>query len=113
VVGDIAGVVGAVVSVIEAVTDVDEEVINADRICASSMVMSAKLLRSVVQVICDGDESVRHGHEDGDDDHLARLGSCTHGPYLPRHCRRKLVGSLPWGIPTVVDYRQTGSQATN
>ena len=21
------------------------------------------------------------------------------------HCRRKLVGSLPWGIPTVVDYR--------
>ena len=21
------------------------------------------------------------------------------------HCRRKLVGSLPWGIPTVVVYR--------
>ena len=28
-------------------------------------------------------------------------------------CRRKLVGSLPWGIPTVVVYRQTGAQATN
>jgi len=22
-----------------------------------------------------------------------------------RHCRRKLVGSLPWGMPTVVVYR--------
>ena len=30
-----------------------------------------------------------------------------------RLCRRKLVGSLPWGIPTVVVYRQTGAQATN
>ena len=29
------------------------------------------------------------------------------------HCRRKLVGSLPWGIPTVLVYRQTGAQATN
>jgi len=29
------------------------------------------------------------------------------------HCQRKLVGSLPWGIPTVVVYRQTGAQATN
>ena len=28
-------------------------------------------------------------------------------------CRRKLVGSLPWGIPTVVVYRQTGVQAMN
>ena len=28
-------------------------------------------------------------------------------------CRRKLVGSLPWGIPTVVVYRRTGAQATN
>jgi len=28
-------------------------------------------------------------------------------------CRRKLVGSLPWGIPMVVVYRQTGVQATN
>jgi len=23
------------------------------------------------------------------------------------NCRRKLVGSLPWGMPTVVVYRQT------
>ena len=28
-------------------------------------------------------------------------------------CRRKLVGSLPWVIPTAVVYRQTGAQATN
>jgi len=28
-------------------------------------------------------------------------------------CRRKLVGSLPWGISTVVVYRQTSTQATN
>jgi len=27
--------------------------------------------------------------------------------------RQKLVGSLPWGIPTVVVYRQAGTQATN
>jgi len=46
--GDIAGVVGAVASVIEAVADVDEEAIDTDRICASSVVVSAKLLRSVV-----------------------------------------------------------------
>jgi len=39
--------------------------------------------------------------------------SCMHTPYLARHCWRKLVGSLPWGIPTIVVYRQTGAQATN
>jgi len=55
----------------------------------------------------------RHGHEVGDDGHLDRLGSCTHTPYLARRCQRKLVGSLPWGIPTVVDCQQTGAQATN
>ena len=27
----------------------------------------------------------------------------THTPYLTRHYRRNLVGSLPRGIPTVVD----------
>jgi len=44
-------VVGAVASVIEAVADIDEEVIDADRIYASSMVVWAKLLRPVVQMI--------------------------------------------------------------
>jgi len=29
------------------------------------------------------------------------------------YCLRKLVGSIPWGIPTVVVCRQTGAQATN
>ena len=64
--------------------------------------------------LADGEhETLGHGGGSWDDDHLARLVSCTHTPYLARHCRRKLVGSLPWGIPTVVDYRQTGAQATN
>ena len=31
---------------------------------------------------------------------------------LPR-CRRNMVGSLPRGMPKVVDYRQTGAQAMN
>jgi len=39
------------------------------------------------------------------DDHLVHRESCTHTPYLALHCRRKLIGSLPWGIPTVVVYR--------
>jgi hypothetical protein len=44
---------------------------------------------------------------------LARLKSSTHTPYLARHCRQNLVDSLPRGMPKVVDYRQTGVQATN
>jgi hypothetical protein len=39
--------------------------------------------------------------------------SSTHTPYLARHCRQNLVGSLPRGMPKVVDYRQTAVQATN
>jgi len=58
-------------------------------------------------------ETFSHGRGSWNDDHLVRRESCTHTPYLARHCRRKLVGSLPWGIPMVVDYRQTGAQATN
>jgi len=50
-------------------------------------------------------EAFRHGRGSWNDDHLVRRESCTHTPYLARHCRRKLVGSLPWGIPTVVVYR--------
>ena len=34
-------------------------------------------------------------------------------PYLACHCRRNMVGSLPKGMPKVVDYRQTDTQATN
>ena len=58
-------------------------------------------------------ETFGHASGSSDDDHLVRLGSCTHTPYLARHCRRKQVGSLSWGIPTVVDYRQTGAQTMN
>jgi hypothetical protein len=47
-------------------------------------------------------ETVRHGRGIRDDDHLAHLGSCTHTPYLARHCQRNLVGSLPRGMPKVV-----------
>ena len=35
--------------------------------------------------------------------HLVHHGISTHTPYLARHCRRNLVGSLPRGLPTVVD----------
>ena len=51
VVANVTRVVGAVASVIEAVANVDEEVIDADWICASSMVVLVKLLRPVVQMI--------------------------------------------------------------
>ena len=58
-------------------------------------------------------EASGHGSGSGDDDHIVRLESCALASYLARHYRRKLVGSLPWDIPTVVDYRQIGAQATN
>ena len=31
----------------------------------------------------------------------------------PHGCQRNMVSSLPRGMPKVVDYRQTGAQATN
>ena len=63
--------------------------------------------------LADGEcEAFYHSSRSGDDD-LVCLESCTHTPYLARHCRWKLVGSLPWGIPMIVDCWQTGVQATN
>ena len=35
--------------------------------------------------------------------HLAHHGFSTHTPYLARHYRRNTSGSLPRGMPTVVD----------
>ena len=47
--------------------------------------------------LADGEhETFGHGSGSWDDDHLVCLGSYTHTPYLARHYRRKLVGSLPW-----------------
>jgi len=64
--------------------------------------------------LADGErEAFSHGSGSRDDDHLVRLESCTHTPYLVHHYRQKLVGSLPWGMPTVVVYRQTCVQAMN
>ena len=64
--------------------------------------------------LADGErEAVRRSHGTGDDDHLVRLGSSMHTPYLARHCRQNMVGSLPRGIPKVVDCQQTDAQATN
>ena len=64
--------------------------------------------------LVDGErEAVRRSHGSGDDDYLVLLGSGTHTPYLARHCRRNMIGGLPRGMPKVVDYRQTGAQATN
>ena len=33
--------------------------------------------------------------------------------FVVTKCRRNMVGSLPRGMPKVVDYRQTDVQATN
>jgi hypothetical protein len=64
--------------------------------------------------LADGErEAVGHSHGAGDDDHLVCLESSTHTPYLAHHCRRNMVGSLPRGMPKVVDYRQTDAQAPN
>jgi hypothetical protein len=64
--------------------------------------------------LADGErEVVRHGRGSRDDDHLVRLRSRTHTPYLACHCRRKLVGSLPRGMPKIVDCWQIGAQAMN
>ena len=50
-------------------------------------------------------EAFSHDRGSWNDHHLVRQESYTHTPYLARHYRRKQVGSLPWGIPTVVVYR--------
>ena len=64
--------------------------------------------------LADGEcEVVRRSHGARDDDHLVHLGSSTHTPYLARHYRRNMVGSLPRDMPKVVDCRQTDAQATN
>jgi hypothetical protein len=49
VVGAVAGVIGAVASVVRAVAD--EDVVDADRICASFVVVAVKLSTPVVHVI--------------------------------------------------------------
>ena len=55
--------------------------------------------------LADGErEVIQRSHGTGDDDHLVRLGSSTRTPYLACHCRRNMVGSLPRGMPKVVDY---------
>ena len=48
---DDAGVVGARSNVVEAIADAGEAVVDADWICASSVVMAMKLSEPVVQVI--------------------------------------------------------------
>ena len=46
---------------------------------------------------------LRKDHGAQEANHLARHGISTHTPYLMRHCRRNIVGSLPRGMPAVVD----------
>jgi hypothetical protein len=55
----------------------------------------------------------RRGHGVGEDDHLALLKSSTHTTYLACHCRQNLVGTLLRSMSKVVDWWQTGVQATN
>ena len=64
--------------------------------------------------LADGErEAIWCSHGARDDDHLVCLESSTHTPYLARHCQRNMIGSLPRGMPKVVDCRQTDAQATN
>ena len=64
--------------------------------------------------LADGErEAVGHSHGTIDDDHLVRLESSTHTPYLACHYQQNMVSSLPRGMSKVVDYRQTDAQATN
>jgi len=64
--------------------------------------------------LADGErEAFRHGRRSWNDDHLVRRESCTHTPYQARHCRRKLVGSLPWGYTHDSSLSVDGAQATN
>jgi len=48
---DVARVVEAVASVVGAIADAGEEVVDVDQISASSIVVAAKLLKPVVQMI--------------------------------------------------------------
>ena len=46
---------------------------------------------------------LRKGHGARKGNHLVGHEFSTHTPYLARYCRRNLIGSLPRGMPTVVD----------
>ena len=43
------------------------------------------------------------GHGARESNHLVGHGISTHTPYMARHYRRNMVGSLPRGMPMVVD----------
>jgi len=61
-----------------------------------------------MEIVVDGrllQEAVAVDDVDEENRHLARLGVCTHTPYLARHCQRNMIGSPPRGVPVVVDYR--------
>jgi hypothetical protein len=79
------------------------------------MVEATKSLEPVVHVIWPivNVRASRRGPRVGGDDHLTRLKSNTHTPYLACHYRQNLVNSLPRGMPKVVYCRQTGVQAMN
>ena len=99
---DDAGVVGARSTVVGAVADAGEAMVGAE-------VMAMKSSKPVVQVIWPM-VNVRPfsvAMEPGMMTILFVWGA------LCRDSRRNMVSSLPRGMPKVVDYRQTGAQATN
>ena len=53
----------------------------------------------------------RHGARKGN--HLVGHEFSEHTPYLACHYRQNMVGSLPKGMPKVVDCQQIDAQATN
>ena len=104
VVGDIAGVVRDAASMVGAVANVEGGAIDADWICVPSVIMAAKLLEPMVQVIWPT-VNVRLSTT------AAKSGMMTiwfvwklyAPPYLARHCQRNMVSSLPRGMSKVVD----------
>ena len=100
---DVARVVGVIASMVVVETDANEEVINAYQIYASSMVVVDRcrldlcLLHGLGGVavqagglddLVDGEcESICHGYEVRDDDHLVHIRSYTNTPYMACHYR--------------------------
>ena len=76
----------------------------ADWIWAATR-MSLSFSAGVVQVISPTVNVKPGGHHDGGRKNyrLDRHRANEHTPYLARHCRIIMLGSLPRGIPKVVD----------
>ena len=102
-------------NVVWATTDVVEGGIDIDWICVSFMIVTVKPTEPVVQVICPT-VNVRPPTTNVEAGMMTILFSSKklYAHPLPRVPLSMKAGrQSTWGIPTVVDCRQTGAQATN